>query len=286
MPVITIQNSKLTAQITTYGAELISLQDRGGKEYLWQGDPAVWQSHAPILFPIVSRLTDGKYQLDGITYEMTNHGFAKYSEFTVEEQSKSRAVLKITDNESTRRQYPFSFVFRVAYTLTENSLRVDFITENHSDRELYYSAGAHEGYAICGDLENYSIVFDEPETVSRYYVNPDNTFCETPLPFLHNERAFRLQEAYFTCGAMLFYDIRSRGLALRDERSGRKIHVDYPGFDTLAVWKKPDASFLCIEPWAGAPDLPWKTVSDFSRKYRIRPLAPGNTEILTHTITV
>jgi len=100
MPVITIQNSKLTAQITTYGAELISLQDRGGKEYLWQGDPAVWQSHAPILFPIVSRLTDGKYQLDGVTYEMTNHGFAKYSEFTVEEQSKSRAVLKITDNES------------------------------------------------------------------------------------------------------------------------------------------------------------------------------------------
>ncbi|MBQ2308518.1 MAG: aldose 1-epimerase family protein, partial [Clostridia bacterium] len=46
---ITIKNEHLTATVSTLGAELQSLCDKDGKEYIWQGDPAVWSGRAPIL---------------------------------------------------------------------------------------------------------------------------------------------------------------------------------------------------------------------------------------------
>ena len=59
MSVVTLKNGELTAAIDAMGAQLTSLA-LGGKEYLWQADPAVWGKHAPILFPIVGSIRDGK----------------------------------------------------------------------------------------------------------------------------------------------------------------------------------------------------------------------------------
>lgn len=50
MSVVTLKNGELTAAIDAVGAQLTSLA-LGGKEYLWQADPAVWGKHAPILSP-------------------------------------------------------------------------------------------------------------------------------------------------------------------------------------------------------------------------------------------
>ena len=52
MSLITIKNQFLTVDISTTGAEIQSARDWSGKEYIWQGDPAFWNKHAPILFPI------------------------------------------------------------------------------------------------------------------------------------------------------------------------------------------------------------------------------------------
>ena len=42
----TISNSQLTLQTSSHGAELCSIVS-GGKEYLWQADPAFWKRHSP-----------------------------------------------------------------------------------------------------------------------------------------------------------------------------------------------------------------------------------------------
>lgn len=47
-----LSNSCLTIRISPHGAELCSIVS-GGKEYLWQADPAFWKRHSPVLFPIV-----------------------------------------------------------------------------------------------------------------------------------------------------------------------------------------------------------------------------------------
>ena len=54
----TIKNDKLKVEINAFGAELHSIQTPDGCEYLWQGDPAIWNGQAPNLFPYIARLTN------------------------------------------------------------------------------------------------------------------------------------------------------------------------------------------------------------------------------------
>ena len=51
----TLTNSYLKATFESFGAELISLQDTDGKEYVWCGDSAFWGRHSPVLFPFVGK---------------------------------------------------------------------------------------------------------------------------------------------------------------------------------------------------------------------------------------
>lgn len=60
--VTTIKRGGLTAAIDSMGAQLTSLA-LNGNEYLWQGDPAFWGKHAPILFPIVGSLRNNMAHL-------------------------------------------------------------------------------------------------------------------------------------------------------------------------------------------------------------------------------
>lgn len=285
MSVVTIKNDELTIGINTYGAELTSVKDSNGKEYIWQGDENVWKNQAPNLFPVVGRVTGGKYNFDGKTYEMKAHGFARNSEFEVEEASDNHVTFALFSNEETKKVYPFDFEFRVHYTLNGKDLTVEFETKNKTNGNMYYSAGAHEGYAIDGGIENYSIVFDENETISRYEVLPDGTIGQTPIPCLENSRELKLDEKYFSIDAIIFYDIKTKGVSLRDDRNGKSIHVSYPDCDTLLIWREPYSKFVCIEPWAGIPDAPWLPYNDLSQKPGIRTLNEGKTEIITHTIS-
>ena len=77
MSIITIKNQFLTVDISTTGAEIQSARDTDGKEYIWQGDPAFWNKHAPILFPICGGLNEGYYTLGGKRYDLEKHGFTR-----------------------------------------------------------------------------------------------------------------------------------------------------------------------------------------------------------------
>ena len=78
----TLKNDYLTVKISDLGAELCSVQAKNGCEYMWQPEAGHWQGHAPWLFPICSRLYEGRYIYRGRSYEMPGHGFARTSYFT------------------------------------------------------------------------------------------------------------------------------------------------------------------------------------------------------------
>ena len=82
----TITDGSFTAKIDSLGAQLVSLTGPDGFEYIWVGDKAYWGGHAPVLFPIVGALREGKTQIGGKWYHMGRHGFARTSEFTAEEE--------------------------------------------------------------------------------------------------------------------------------------------------------------------------------------------------------
>lgn len=284
MSFIEIKSDELTVKINVFGAELWSVSD-GKEEYIWQGDPLIWEDRAPVLFPITCNMLKPTYTLRGVEYPMNPHGFARASEFVVEELSVGAVTLSLKSSEETKRSYPYDFLFRVKYTLTGRRLDAEYEVTNLSGEEMYYSTGAHEGHTLRGAVENYSIIFDEAETVSRYEIKEDGLMGETPVPFLEGEREFTLSEDYFTVDGIILFDHKSRGLVLRDNRTGKERRVDFSGFDTLLMWRMPNAEYLCIEPWAGAPEKPWCNSDELSEKFRIRTLEAGGRESFTHSIT-
>ena len=105
--IISISNGSLTASIDTMGAQLMSLQ-KGESKYLWQGDVNWWPRRAPILFPIVGVLKDGKAESAEGTVSLARHGLARLNQFEVVERSTSSVTLRLKSTEETRKAYPMT----------------------------------------------------------------------------------------------------------------------------------------------------------------------------------
>ena len=84
---VAIASGALSAAIDPFGAELCSLTDSAGAQYMTDADPAFWTGRAPLLFPIVGALRDDCYRLDGAKYSLPKHGFARRSRFEIVAQA-------------------------------------------------------------------------------------------------------------------------------------------------------------------------------------------------------
>ncbi len=258
--IITIHDSRTTASIDTMGAQLISMKDASGKEYIWQRDPDVWPRCSPLLFPVVGNCRGGKTLIDGAWYEIEKHGFCKTSEFEVAAQSDSHAVFRLTANDDTRRSYPYDFSLTLTYHLTDGVLSMDYAVENRQDSEICYCIGAHPGF-ICpladGErFEDYRLEFEQEEdTVSMVYDARANQFdAGSRGVVLDHTRVLPLDYELFCNDAVYFDQIRSRRVSLVNPQTGKGVAVAHPGFESVAFWTPygKSAPFLCIEPWNGS----------------------------------
>ncbi len=281
----TITNGILTASFLRYGAELVSLKNAVGKEFIYR-DTSVWNGSAPVLFPICGGLRDDKFVFDGTEYNLCKHGFARKSNFELEEKSDSSLTFLLHESAETLAVYPFCFEFRVRYTLVDDSLVVEFITTNTDQKDLYYSCGAHEAYVCPGGIEKYSIVFDKPETLESHFVRGVTVDHET-YPVLKNEEVLPLRYSDYAVDALVFSKFRSRGVTLAANDGTRMVRVDFPDSTHLLLWttNTQNAPYLCIEPWNGMPDY-IDSEYDITERPGIRSLAPNESETITHTVTV
>ncbi len=280
---IYLKNENLEAQISENGAQLKSLK-KDGYEYIWNGDARIWGDTAPVLFPILCSLKDGKYILDGKTYNMTKHGFVRRALFEVESASDISVTLLYTENESTLEMYPFCFEFRVIFTLTGSSLKVEYRVNNNNDCEMYFSVGAHEAYATPDGVENYDIIFPEKEDLETVLLHNGLLQEHTSL-VAKNTEYLPIYEKYFMLDTLIFRNLKSRELVLKNRVTDRSIKVEFPNCDYLGIWHKMSAGYLCIEPWAGLPDH-YNTDNDITKKEGIVTLAPRGVYSNIHTITV
>ena len=91
-----LENEDLLVELKLAGAEITRVYSKTTKlDYLWEGDSKYWNRQAPVLFPIVGSLKDKKYVVDGIEYELPQHGFARDGEFEIIEQEKDFVVLEL-----------------------------------------------------------------------------------------------------------------------------------------------------------------------------------------------
>ena len=279
MQLITLHNDTLTIVISTLGAEMQSIRDQNGIERLWQGDPAFWTGRAPILFPVAGGFREDCYELDGVRYPMPKHGFARRSEWQVEEAEQDRAVFLLAKQTPG---FPFDYELRARYALKGNAVEVSYEVSSRDERPFYFSLGAHEAYATPEGIEEYELVFDEPETLAHYPPEGQLT-SRTPVIMAENARVLPLKTEYFAIDALVFLTLKSRGVTLRSRLHNRTVHVSFPGHPYCLFWTKPGAGYLCIEPWCNAPDFADADLR-IDHKLGFLRICQGQTIVRTHTI--
>lgn len=280
---VIIENDNLKVQISTLGAEMRSVQNKDGKEYLWSGDPSIWGSVAPILFPICGGLKENKYTLDGKEYTLEKHGFIRKQEFEIAEKEKDRVLFSFSETEETLASYPYKFRFTAEYILKDNSIITNYSVTNNSGDTMYFSVGAHEGFATPEGIEDYKIVFEKHETLNSYKV--DSSLMSNKFEtILENSDTLELKKDYFVTDAIILKELNSRSVTLVNKNGDRKIKYDFPDCDHLLLWQICGAKYLCIEPWTGLPDIVG-TGYELENKVSITPIESEDTADFTHTIT-
>ncbi|MDP4002896.1 aldose 1-epimerase family protein [Methylobacterium sp. NEAU K] len=249
------------AVLSTHGAEPVSWQV-GGTEYLWSGDPAHWNRHAPWLFPVVGASAGGHVTVGSRSYPMAQHGFARDLPFSVVERSADAVTLRLADGPETRAHYPFAFRLDVAARVRPAGLDLDVTVVNPGADPLPYALGFHPAFPwpFAGGRRaregGYAVDFEHPERPSAPQVGPGGLLlrAEQPIPIAGD--TLPLDPDMFT-EALVFRNARSR--RMRFAGPGKAIRMEVEDFPHLAVWTKPTAPFLSLECWTGYAD--W---ADFS----------------------
>ncbi len=258
MAIDLLQNEYLQIAVKRLGAELTSITDANGTEYLWQGDPRIWDGRSPLLFPIVGRLSGDSYSYAGKTYSLPQHGFARQKEFSLVGLRDDCLTYSLEADESTRLVYPFDFVLTVSYLLDGNSVRAGLKVTNFDDRPLPFSIGGHPGFScswLPGDaLEDYYLEFEQAETADTCLVRNGLIAITETKRILTNDRILPLTKTLFDHNALVFMKFTSSTITLCSRRQPNTVRVDFPGFPCLGIWSKPAAPFVCIEPWHGYAD--------------------------------
>jgi len=256
-----IESDHFNVKIKAVGAEICSFFSKvTGKEYIWQADENIWGSHAPVLFPIVGGLKDNKFSYGGNYYSMNRHGFVRRNkQLQIINQSKSKISFGLTSNSETKVQYPFDFEFRIIFELKNNLLKIRHEVTNTDNKDIYFSLGAHPAFNCpvhsFEEYEDYYLEFEEEEYLRTWNLNSEGLIDSQGEVMLNNSRMLKLHSHLFDKDALIFKSLKSRWVKLCSNKSRQKITVRFNDFSSLGIWAKPNAEFVCIEPWLGYADL-------------------------------
>lgn len=256
-----IENENLIVQINSKGAEVCSIFDKNSRvEHIWQADAEIWGRHAPILFPIVGQLEGGNYEYKNQTFKMSQHGFARDSEFKLKEKFDNSLIFELKSSGDTLMHYPYDFILTVLYRLEGRKLHVRYKVENTNSVEMPFSIGAHPGFNCPfspeEDFEDYYLEFSEKETSDRLLFNDGLLTGAKEEKYLNNSNVLDLNYGLFDNDALIFDTIKSEYVTLKSTKHDKFLRIGVAGFPFLGIWTKPgkNAPFLCIEPWYGITD--------------------------------
>ena len=107
---VELKNEQLSIVVSEKGAELQSIKDANGKEYLWQGDPAFW----PRLIA----------------------------------QGERKITFALESSVETKKVYPYNFTLSVSYVLDNNKIGVIWHVHNTDTQEIHFQIGGHPAFNI------------------------------------------------------------------------------------------------------------------------------------------
>jgi len=266
-----IENEFLRIQIKNIGAELGSLFNKESQtELLWQGNAEFWGGQAPILFPIVGMLKEGKFIYNNKTYELPRHGLARRSkDWKLEKISETSIKCILEANEETLKVYPFNFRLEIKYTLKGQQLEIAHKVKNEGKEKMPFSIGGHPAFNCTVNdtisYTDYALEFEKQENSNRHFLNDEGLFDGKTALVLDNTNKLQLTDTLFDEDALVFQDLKSQEISLIGP-NGKILEVSYANFKTIGIWAAPKAPFVCIEPWIGYSDTSESTQNLFDKQ--------------------
>lgn len=288
----TLSNKELTIRIAEHGAELSGIvANSTGKEYLWQADPAYWKRHSPVLFPIVGSVWEAEYRHEGVTYPLSQHGFARDMDFTLVEESDNEVRFLLRDTPDTLKVYPFPFNLEIGYRLEGNRIEVLWRVRNTGDKRMYFQIGAHPAfyypnYAQDSPKRGY-FAFDKPDgLIYRVLAEKGCVSDETrPVP-LDGEGMLPLDIHTFDIDTFILENGQVKRVDLLDMDRRPYLSLSFTA-PLVGLWSPPrkDAPFVCIEPWYGRCDrIGYK--GEYKDRDWVNRLEPGESFDASYTIEI
>lgn len=283
---IRIENAELAVEISTLGAEMQSLKTSDGRNWLWDGNATWWTGRSPILFPIVGKAPGDRLAINGTTYPMAQHGIARRREFAIIEQTAASCLHELVSSTETREVYPFDFRLTLEHRLDGATLSVTATVQNTGETLLPFGIGFHPAFLwpLPGaDGRPHAVILDngaEPGVIQLENGLIGETLPTSPF------KAGRLELAHdlFDNDALIFPEGAGKALTFAAD-GGPSLHFTFENLPNIALWQKPGAPFLCIEPWHGMAAHAGGTAELVERPYTVA-LAAGETMRFGFTVEV
>ena len=276
-----LKNEHLSVEIDALGAELSSIKDKRGNEYLWQGSDTYWRSRAINLFPFVGALYQGTYTYQGKEYHINQHGFLRHTVLKETIIDDSKGFFSMQESPETKEVYPFSFSLEIHYQLTDNQLSITYLIKNTDTKEMYFGFGGHPGFNIPFNkgesFDDYQVNFVDAKETKRVSYSPENLPIGSSKEYsLKNGTIQPLSHSLFDNGIVLLENSGHKAILSHKEKETPSITLEYPDCPYLGLWHTPqsDAPFVCLEPWAALPGRD-QTLEDLETKPDTIHLAPG-----------
>ena len=244
-----------TINTLKYGNVEISVADRGaelrsykvnGEEFMWDRKPEFWAASSPVLFPFVGTIKNGAYSYNG-------------KEYKISEKTENSLKFRFSSNKETLEKYPFEFELFITYTIAGNTLEIEYNVVNKNDSDMYFSLGTHPAFALDVNddikLSDYYWEFEKNETSQKYKLTDNGLVFDEKADCLNNENKLQITETIFDDDAIVFDNLKSEKVTIKNSKNSKELRVDYKGFPYIAFWSKPKAPYVCIEPWYGISDF-------------------------------
>lgn len=280
-----LENEFLRVTVADAGAELISVWDKtAGQERIWTGEPSVWNRHAPILFPFVGKVREGKYRIGEREYAMkTQHGFARDMVFACAEKTDASVTHCLTATEQTRAVYPFEFKLTVCHKLQGKTLAVQWMVENLGEETMFFSIGGHPGFMPPEGVRKEDCLIAFPGQKELQYVSANASgYIAAQKKRLALKDGLALWQADIP-DTWIFEDHQVKAVGITRPDGTPFITLNCDGFPMLAVWANPQGPFICLEPWFGRADDEDFT-GTIDQKKDVQTLTPGAKQEIEYTI--
>ena len=288
---VKLKNEQLSIIVSEKGAELQSIKDANGKEYLWQGDPQYWNRRSPILFPLVCSVNNDTYRVDGKEYHLPRHGFARDTDFTLIYQSDRKVTFALESSEETKKVYPYDFMLSVSYVLDENKIGVIWHVHNTDTREIHFQIGGHPAFNVPdmkpGEDQQGRIRLDNTDPMDALHSYLDGSHEMDEVPFIEAEDGvMEFSNNTWRNDSIKIHKCQLHRAELLNKACKAEVTVEFRT-PVVAFWSPygKQAPFVCIEPWYGIGD-PRGFDGEFKDKPLMNHLQPGASFMSRYTITI